>query len=429
MTNSRSTYRSLFANPFFPLFIILTGSYFLTIFFRISASVILPLEGERLGMSASMVGFVSSLHFYAYALMQPVSGILNDRYGPVRVVTCGLVITAGSCLLMTIVRTPFTLGVWRLVSGLGVSPMYSATLVFMAFAFPPERYSFYAGINFAVASFGAIVSVAPLGFALDTFGIPIIFAILSGTSLFMALFLARKAPSDPMGHSIGGEKKTLSSILPGIARALIFIFRNRRFRALMIAWAVSSASLLSFQGLWGVSWFAAAFQVSPVSARFWSSLISAGMMVGPILSGGVLLSPANLPGIIRFTCYSNALAWFVLLGTTVSGLPVWAGGASAFLLGIATGLRGVFALAGVTALAPAGERGVIFGAMNMVAVLSAVVFQWGTGIVIDCFPAAQPGTYTAEGYFMAFLFVSCAVAISLIFLRGLGKAPLTPEEE
>lgn len=424
MSTSRSTYRSLFADPSFPLFIILTSSFFLTVFFRISASVILPLEGERLGMSASLVGFISSVHFYAYALMQPVSGILHDRYGPVRVVTCGLLLTAASCLLLTIVRTPFTLGVWRLVSGFGVSPMYSATLVFLAFAFPAERYCFYAGINFAVSSLGAIVSVAPLGFALDTFGIPVTFALLAGTCFFMALFLGRRATSDPMRRPAGDEKKTLSSILPGIGRAVLFIFRNRRVRSLMIVWAVSSASLLSFQGLWGVSWFAAAFNASPASARFWSSLISAGMMVGPLMIGGVVLSPEKLPLLVRRVSSVNALVWFLLLGTTVSGLPIWSGGAVALLLGAITGLRGVFALAGVTALAPAGEKGVVFGAMNMIAVLSAVVFQWGTGIVINRFPAGQPGVYTAEGYFTAFLLVSCAMAASMLALPTLGKEPL-----
>lgn len=428
MSASRSSYRVLLTDPSFPLFIVLTASFFLTVFFRISASVILPLEGERLGMSASLVGFISSVHFYAYALMQPVSGILHDRYGPVRVVTCGLLLTAASCLLLTIVRTPFTLGVWRLVSGFGVSPMYSATLVFIAFAFPAERYCFYAGINFAVSSFGAIVSVAPLGFVLDTFGIPATFAILAGTSLLMAVFLARRAKKDPMRRTAGEEKKTLSSILPGIGRAVVFIFREGRMRALMILWAASSASLLTFQGLWGVSWFAAAFNASPASARFWSSLISAGMMCGPLLVGGVVLSPEKLPRIIRSVSLINAAVWFLLLGVTVSGLPIWVGGAAALLLGAVSGLRGVFALAGVTALAPAREKGVVFGAMNMIAVLSAVVFQWGTGIVINRFPAGQPGVYTAQGYFTAFLLVSCVMAASLLALRSLGTEPLKQRE-
>ncbi len=409
------------------LYAILVSAYFMNLLFRISASVVLPMEAMRLGMSATTTGLISSLFFCSYAAMQSVSGSLHDIFGQIRVVAAALLVTATACLLMLPSRTPALLALWRFFSGFGVAAMYSAVLVYMAFAFPAERYCFYAGINFAVSSLGAIVSVAPLGFALDTFGIPSTFALLSGTSFFMALFLGRRAKKDPMRRAAGDEKKTLSSILPGIGRAVVFIFRDRRVRALMILWAVSSASLLTFQGLWGVSWFVAAFNASPASARFWSSLISAGMMCGPLMVGGVVLSPEKLPRIIRFVSSINAVVWFLLLGVTVSGLPVWVGGAAALLLGAISGLRGVFALAGVTALAPAGEKGVVFGAMNMMAVLSAVVFQWGTGIVIDHFPAGQPGVYTAEGYFTAFLLVSCAMAASMLALPTLGKEPLKQE--
>lgn len=182
MSTSRSTYRSLSPTRLFPvhhtdLIVFPDGLLqdFGLLFCRWK-------ESGSAATSASLVGFISSVHFYAYALMQPVSGILHDRYGPVRVVTCGLLLTAASCLLLTIVRTPFTLGVWRLISGSASLQCTPRRLSFWPSPSPAERYCFYAGINFAVSSLGAIVSVAPLGFALDTFGIPSTFAILAGTS-------------------------------------------------------------------------------------------------------------------------------------------------------------------------------------------------------------------------------------------------------
>ncbi|NLB84330.1 MAG: MFS transporter, partial [Synergistaceae bacterium] len=289
MARPGNSIRILVGDPSFPLFLLLVGCFFLTVFFRISASVVLPLEAPRLGMSASLVGFISSVHFYAYAFLQPVSGILHDRYGPVRVVTAGLILTAFSCLLLTVARTPFTLGAWRLLSGFGVAPMYSATLVFQAFAFSSERYSFYAGINLALSSLGAVVSVAPLGYALDTFGTPATFALLAGICLAMAAFLVGKKKKDPMRRTTA-ESKSLLSILPGIVSALCTIWGSRRLLSLQILWAVSSASLLSFQGLWGVSWFAAAFSIPLPSARLWSSLISVGMIAGPLLGGTIILT-------------------------------------------------------------------------------------------------------------------------------------------
>lgn len=426
MKTSRSTYWSLFSDPLFPLFFLLTVSFFMTIFFRVSASVIMPVEAERLGISASLVGFISSVHFYTYALMQPVSGVLHDRYGPVRVVAWGLALTAASCLLMTIVRTPFTLGVWRRVSGLGVSPMYSATLVFMAFAFPHERYAFYAGINFAVSNLGAMVSVAPLGFAVDRFGIGSVFAVLAVVSLVMAATLALKAKEDPLRAISRGGSRSLSTLVSGIWNAILFVVRNRRMRALMILWAASASSLVVFQGLWGAVWFEVAFKVSAASARFWSSLISVGMMVGPLLIGGVVITPERLPVVIRKAISLNSVVWFVLLGVVYLACPVWAGGVAALVLGAVTGLRGIFVLAGVTALVPPGEKGVVFGAMNMLAVFATIVAQWGSGVIIDLFPTARPGVYTEEGYFAAFLLVALSLALSMLAFRPLGLEPLRP---
>ena len=423
---SRKDLRTLFTDPSLPLFMLLVGAFFLTMFFRISATVVLPLEGARLGMSAALTGFISSLHFYTYAFMQPVSGILHDRYGPLRVVTWGLVVTAVSCLLLTFVRTPLSLGAWRLLSGLGVSPMYSATLVFQAFAFPPERYCFYAGINFALSNMGAIVSSAPLGFFLDTLGMPSTFALLAGVSLAMAWQIRRKAHADPMRTGSGPSRQPgkISSIFPEILRAIFFIFRNPRLLSMLILWAVSSASLLAFQGLWGASWFSEAFGASPSSGRFWSSLISVGMMFGPVLTAGMAITPAGLPGAIRRACTANALSWLILLGVVATRLSISAAGGAAFLVGITSGFRGVFAMAGVTSLAKKGQKGAVFGAMNMMVVLTAVIFQWGTGLIINWFPGPAAGTYDASGYMAAFLAVSAAMGVSLLSFRMLGRTPM-----
>lgn len=425
----KASVRELVSDSSFPLFMLLVGAFFLTIFFRISASVVLPPEGERLGMSASLIAFISSIHFYVYALLQPVSGILHDRYGPVRVVTFGLFLTAASCLLLTFVRTPFTLGAWRLISGVGVAPMYSAVLVFQAFAFDPKRYSFYAAINMGVSSLGAITSVAPLGFAIDSFGMTGTFAILSAIPLVMGVIMAKKTAMDPIRLS-GAEKETGSilSIFPGIWRAIIYIMKNRRLRAIQTIWAISTGALVTFQALWGVSWFATAFNAPLPSARFWSSLVSMGMMLGPVFTSGILVLPDKLPGIIRKVCSFNVLSWFVLLAAAYWGSAVWIGGMGAFLVGMASGMRGVFSLAAITAVSPPDKRGVIFGAMNMVAVLSSVVMQWMTGVVIDFFPGEVPGTFTSAGYMAGFTAVSIAMVLSLFALRPLGREPLAPEE-
>ena len=57
-------------------------------------------------------------------------------------------------------------------------------------------------------------------------------------------------------------------------------------------------------------------------------------------------------------------------------------------------------------------------------VLTAVVFQWGTGLIINLFPSLAPGVYSAEGYRAGFLAVTGVMALSLLALRMLGKEPM-----
>ena len=430
MAQPKNSAKEMIAHPSFPLFLLLVGSFFLTLFFRISASVVMPMEGERLGMSASLIGFISSLHFYTYAFMQPVSGILHDRYGPVRVVSAGLLVTSASCLLLTLVRTPFTLGAWRLLSGFGVAPMYSGVLVFQAFAFPPEHYAFYGGANAALANLGSIVSVVPLGFALDTLGTSPTFGLLSAIPFVMAMVLLRKTAHDPIGRSSARrEGESVLSIFSSMGKAVKFIYKNRRVRALQTLWAMSSASLLTFQGLWGVAWFAAAFSASPGQARFWGSMVSFGMLLGPVFTSAVVVSPEGLPGIMRKVGFVNALSWVLLLWAAWWGRSIELGGVGAFMVGVSSGVRGVFCLASITALSPPAKRGAIFGAMNMTAVLSGVAFQWGTGIIIDFFPGDAPGTFSAHGYLAGFSVVTVAVIASLLSLRPMGREPFVLVEE
>ena len=72
------------------IYSMLVSAYFFSYFFRVSSSVSLPIIAGEWGMSASLVGLISSLYFYAYAFMQPVSGALNDRFGPMKVVSLGM---------------------------------------------------------------------------------------------------------------------------------------------------------------------------------------------------------------------------------------------------------------------------------------------------------------------------------------------------
>ncbi len=398
------------------LFLLLSGAYFLSIFLRTSAAVVMPAEAERLGMTASLIGFLSSLHFYSYAFMQPVSGILHDRFGPLRVSGIGMLLAALSNFLVAWETTPLTLGAWRFLSGFGLAPMYSAGLVFQAYAFRPDRYCLYSAVNFTIADFGAVASVICLGFALDAFGVRLSFAGLGALFLAVSVSLLLQSRHDPVRYAVRDrpERGSVRELVAGLGRAALTIAKSRSLLAILPCWIMSSSTILSFQGLWSVSWYAAAYDCPAATARLLASLTGIGMIVGPTVASLIGTQPAKIRCLLLRSAAANAILWVCLVLSLTLRLPMWISGAFTLLSGISIGVMGIYIVGGVNEHAPAGEKGAIFGMMNMATVLSAVVAQWGTGAIINRFPAAVAGTYAPGGYAASFLVVAAAIVLCVL---------------
>ena len=65
---------------------VISSVYFLVYFHRVSTSVIAPDLLSAFQIRATVLGFMSSMYFYPYALEQPLAGYLSDSLGPRRVV-------------------------------------------------------------------------------------------------------------------------------------------------------------------------------------------------------------------------------------------------------------------------------------------------------------------------------------------------------
>ena len=69
-------------------------AYFLSYIFRGVNAVIFPYLERDIGITAADLGLLTSAFFLFFALIQPVLGVMLDRYGPRRVQTVLLAIAA-----------------------------------------------------------------------------------------------------------------------------------------------------------------------------------------------------------------------------------------------------------------------------------------------------------------------------------------------
>jgi len=414
------------------IYSLLISAYFFSFFFRVSASVVLPDLALKWGMSATLTGFISSLYFYAYALMQPVSGNLNDRFGPLRVVSSGLVVTALGATMFAYGSNPFIIGTGRLLTGLGLAPMLSGALVFQASSFPSNRYAFFSGITYTIGNFGAVASVSPLGYALDAWGRSWVFMILALLNILLAAALIFNRKKDPLllknTEASSGKGFSPSHILGELKRAFGIIRKSRQLKRMSFFWAASTASIMAFQGLWAVSWYKAVYDVSQGRARFWATMIGVGVLVGSFLGAQIAPDAKDRKKAIFLSGSVYCTLWGILLLCALFKAPLPVTGITGFLIGLSAGVAFDHLTAGVNDIAEPGFKGSLFGAMNLLNFTGVIIFQWGTGAVISLFPSAVPGGYSAPGYNITFGLVVIFIWLAFSMIPGLDsfdKAGLT----
>ncbi len=256
------------------LYILLVSAYFFSYFFRVSSSVVMPVLSSEWGMSASLVGFISSLYFYMYAFMQPISGALNDKFGPTYVVSAGIFLTGIGALLFGFAPNPLILSIGRLLTGLGLAPMLSGVLVYQANKFPKNTYAFFSGITYTIGNFGAVISVAPLAFAISSFGRNIVFAFLAIINVVLAILIFSKRKNDPiLNHRRKNENLDSTPLIKQMSFAIKKIARTRQLLLMLVLWGISFGSLMSLQGLWAVSWYQSSYGITANEASTWATLI------------------------------------------------------------------------------------------------------------------------------------------------------------
>ncbi|MDD1757709.1 MAG: MFS transporter, partial [Methanotrichaceae archaeon] len=114
------------------IFGVLAIAYFFVYFHRVSPAVVSADLQIAFGVSAASIALLSSVYFYAYAIMQLPSGILTDNVGPRRMVSIFTLIAAAGAIITGIASTFDLVIAGRLLIGIGVSVIYIPTMKILA---------------------------------------------------------------------------------------------------------------------------------------------------------------------------------------------------------------------------------------------------------------------------------------------------------
>lgn len=360
------------------VFLPFAAGYYLSYLLRNANAVLAPELTRELGLTAADLGLLTSAYFLAFGVFQIPLGILLDRYGPRRVEATLLLFAAAGTLVFALGQDISGLAAGRALIGLGVSACLMAALKNFSQWYPAERQSSLTGAVMAAGGLGAITASVPLEATLSLLGWRGVFLLLTAVILAAAAYLYFAVPDRDEGVS----KTTRSEQWRGV----LHVFASRDFWRFAPLMTLFAGGFMAIMGLWIVPWFiqvdglsreAAAQNLFAVGATQLAGFFAIAAFATRLIRRGV--KPSRLVG------GPLAIAWIcqaLILAGVRPALPLWV----IYSFCAASATLGYAALGSYFAPTLFGR---VSTALNLLVFLGAFSLQWGLGVLVDAFVAAQ----------------------------------------
>ena len=386
--------------------------YFLVYFHRVSTSVIADDLRAAFDTNATVLGFMSSMYFYIYALEQPLVGYLSDRMGPRRVIGYWTLIAAAGCLLFGAAPGIVWATAGRAMIGFGVGGVYVPALKAISLWFRKGEFASMVGILMAVGNFGAVIATTPLAWAAGLWGWRATFYVIGALSVLLGLATLglTKDYREPDAAGPGNDRQADRQ------SSSLRILANGQFWIIASVFFVIYGTLITLQGLWATPYLMAALSIDRLMASQLNMLIPVGVIIGAPLFGWL---PDRF-GIDKRRVLIGILVVYVITWIGITYFTEVAGAAGVALVLLAMGGAGgafISTLWGIIRLVvPPARLGLFSGILNPAPFLGVAAFQVLTGAILD---RSATGTipYSLSGFHDAFvLCLACAsICLALSF--------------
>jgi len=387
--------------------------YLVAVFHRNSLGVAGIIAAHRFGIGASQLAAFAVLQLVVYAGMQIPVGLLADRYGPRRLLTCGLV-------LMTVAQLAFALSASfpaalaaRALLGCGDALTFVSVLRLITAWFPARRAPLVTQLTGFVGTAGNLAGAYPLSVALRDFGWTPTYAaaaLIGGCALVLPLTVIRNRPggggAGPGASGLGGSAEPLSSDAVREPRQPI--------RAqLREGWAEPGTRLgfwvhftTPFAGgvfamLWGFPFLVQGEGLSSGTAGvLLTVMIAEAMVLGPAYGTLTGRRPDLRLALVGVVTVLMAAAWAAVL--------LWPGRAPLWLLVLlvaALGTGGSASLVGfeiARSVNPAHRTGTASGMVNVGGFSAMVALLLAIGWILDAHGSDSAGHYSLSAFKAAF---------------------------
>lgn len=400
--------------------------YLLAVFHRSSLAVAGLVATERFGIGAAQLATFVMLQLLVYALMQVPVGLAVDRFGPRRVLTCGLVV-------LTLAQTAFAFAdtyalalVARLFVGVGDALTFICVLRLVASWFPTRRVPLMTQLTGTLGQFGSVVAAVPMTVALGALGWTRTYVLAASVGLVLLVALLLVVQDAPGVRSVRGPVLTWRETGAGLREA----WRHPGTRlGLWIHFSTPFAGNVLGM-LWGYPFLVQGEGRSEATAGVLLTLmIVATMATGPVLGWLVGAFPMHRSTMAIVIVAAMVVAWSAVL--------LWPGEvplALLVLLVLVVGVGGPASMIGFDVARtsnPPHRMASATGLVNQGGFYATLVLVLAIGLVLDWRTPGSGAAYTPEAFrwAMSLQLLLWAVGLSQIWrLRRHARAHVRAEQ-
>ncbi len=366
--------------------------YFMSYLLRaVNAVVVVDLERD-IGVSAEGLGLITAAYLFAFGAFQLPLGALLDRFGPRRVQSCLLMVSAAGSLLFAAGGSVEALVAARLLIGLGFAGGLMASFKAVVLWAPPERVPLFNSLVMVFGGFGVLAATEPAHMAVAAYGWRGVFAGLGGVVALAASAIFLLAPRErPDMLSAGGFRAQIA----GIGQ----VYRDRAFWRLAPMIAGTCGAHIALQTLWAAPWLRDVGGLDPQQVASTLFLMAVAFTAGILLSG-LLGDWAGRRGISLMAVVEAIAAVFIASFLAIV-LGLWPPATAFWLLFAMTGQMTILSYAHLSAYFGPVLAGRANTALNLLVFLGAFAIQYAVGGVLD-FWTPEDGRYPEEAYRAAF---------------------------
>ena len=390
------------------IYIVLAAAYVASQFYRVANAAIAPELMADLALSAEAMGVVTGVFFLAFAAAQIPAGILLDRFGPRHTMSVLFLVAVLGALLFGLAQDAATLGVARVLIGVGCATGLMGSMVAISRWFPRERFAQLSSLLFVVGGAGTLLATTPLAWAAAEIGWRGAFLAMAGLTGVFAFLLYAVVRDAPPGHATETDRESWAEVLSGLWRVL----RNGELWKIGALQFVAYASIITVVGLWAGPYLSDVHGLDTVARGNALLLLNVASLAGVMLYGWVDRHAASRKRLLVGGALATAALALLLAFSPALGFP-----AAMLLLTLFAVLGNYVMLIHAYARSILPDRLVGRGLtlQNLAVFLGIAVLQSASGPIVGAYGPAGGGA-PEDAYRAVFLFLAlCLAAAALVF--------------